>query len=107
MKEKDLKNLAEKVAAIYPGASIGFQRQESYGNMKYKLDEQPQVTDYALKAVERAGLKPVLSFIRGGTDGARSSYKGLLSPNIFTASSSPCNLDLPYTDSGYGVSSGV
>ena len=40
--------------------------------------------EYALEAVRRAGLEPKLASIRGGTDGARLCYAGLLTPNIFT-----------------------
>ena len=57
---------------------------ESYRNMKYILDEHPQVLDFALEAVERSGLKPIRNLIRGGTDGARLSFMGLPTPNIFT-----------------------
>ncbi|MFQ6104501.1 MAG: peptidase T [Candidatus Glassbacteria bacterium] len=86
LKEKEdyLKKLAEEVVSKYPRASMDFKVEESYRNMRYKLDEEPRVTEYALKAVERSGLKPVLNIIRGGTDGARLSYQGLLTPNIFT-----------------------
>ena len=61
-----------------------FLQNHYYLNMKYKLDEDPKVVEYALEAVRRAGLKPKLNIIRGGTDGARLSYEGLLTPNIFT-----------------------
>ena len=52
--------------------------------MKNKLDEDPKVVDYAMEAVRRAGIEPVKNPIRGGTDGARLSYQGLLTPNVFT-----------------------
>jgi len=85
-KEKELllKRLAEEIVSKYPRASFNFEIQESYRNMKYKLDEEPKVTEFALKAIKRTGLKPNLNIIRGGTDGARLSYNGLLTPNIFT-----------------------
>lgn len=83
-KEEFLRQLAEKTVQKYPRASFDFQVEESYRNMRYKLDEEPRVTEFAMKAVERAGLKPKLNIIRGGTDGARLSYEGLLTPNIFT-----------------------
>ena len=57
---------------------------ESYRNMKLVLDEHPQVVEKALEAIKRAGLKPRKSLIRGGTDGARLSFMGLPTPNIFT-----------------------
>lgn len=82
--EAELKEIAEKVVAKYPKVTMDFQVEESYRNMKYKLDEAPMVSEYALKAVEHAGLKPKLGMIRGGTDGSRLSFDGLLTPNIFT-----------------------
>ncbi|MFN4110639.1 MAG: peptidase T [Ignavibacteria bacterium] len=82
-KEQFLKDLAEKVISKYPKASYKFEVQESYRNMRYVLDKYPQVVEYALEAVERAGIKPKLNIIRGGTDGSRLSYMGLPCPNIF------------------------
>lgn len=82
-KEEFLKNLAEKVVSKYPKATFKFEVQESYRNMRYVLDKHPQVIEYALQAVERAGVKPKLNIIRGGTDGSRLSYMGLPCPNIF------------------------
>ncbi|MCX8056745.1 MAG: peptidase T [Ignavibacteria bacterium] len=82
-KENYLKDLAEKIISKYPKASFKFEVQESYRNMRYVLDQHPQVVQYALEAVERAGIKPKLNIIRGGTDGSRLSYMGLPCPNIF------------------------
>ena len=82
--EAFLKKLAEKVVAEYPKAQLEFKVEESYRNMKYKLDEEPKVTEYALEAVKRSGIEPIKNIIRGGTDGARLSFEGLLTPNIFT-----------------------
>lgn len=82
-KEEFLKKLAEEVVRKYPKASYKFEVQESYRNMRYVLDKYPHVVQYALEAVERAGVIPKLSIIRGGTDGARLSYMGLPCPNIF------------------------
>lgn len=86
LKEKEtyLKNLADELSQKYSPAYVDVEIKESYRNMKYKLDEHPQVVEYALEAVRRAGLKPVKNIIRGGTDGARLSFMGLPTPNIFT-----------------------
>lgn len=83
-KEEYLKNLVQQVLARWPKAAHEFKVEESYRNMKYKLDQAPGVVEFALEAVRRAGLKPKLNIIRGGTDGSRLSYIGLLTPNIFT-----------------------
>nr|MCU0325414.1 M20/M25/M40 family metallo-hydrolase [Spirosomataceae bacterium] len=56
---------------------------EQYRNMKEVLDDYPHVTDYAIEAIRRSGLKPELRSIRGGTDGSRLSFMGLPCPNIF------------------------
>jgi tripeptide aminopeptidase len=51
--------------------------------MKEVLDRHPEVVEYALEAIGRAGLQPILSSIRGGTDGSRLSFMGLPCPNVF------------------------
>jgi tripeptide aminopeptidase len=48
------------------------------------IDRHPEVVEVAEEAVRRAGAEPVPSIIRGGTDGARLSHRGLPTPNIFT-----------------------
>ncbi len=82
--EAFLKKLTDQVIGEHPEAKIEFKVEESYRNMKYKLDKEPRVVEYALEAVKRSGIEPKKSIIRGGTDGARLSYEGLLTPNIFT-----------------------
>jgi tripeptide aminopeptidase len=51
--------------------------------MKKVLDQHPQVMEYGVLAIERAGLTPIRQSIRGGTDGSRLSLMGLPCPNIF------------------------
>lgn len=86
LKEKEdyLERIARETEKKYPGSRIEVTFKESYRNMKYEIDKHPQVVAYAMEAVERAGLKPRKGLIRGGTDGARLSYMGLPTPNIFT-----------------------
>ncbi|MGI9068939.1 MAG: hypothetical protein ACR2HX_21365 [Pyrinomonadaceae bacterium] len=52
--------------------------------MKEELKNHPQLTENAFEAARRAGLKPKLDPIRGGTDGARLTFRGLPTPNLFT-----------------------
>ena len=52
--------------------------------MKEVLDNFPMVSDYARRAIERAGVKVLAMSARGGTDGSRLSFMGLPCPNIFT-----------------------
>lgn len=43
----------------------------------------PHVVDYAMEAIKRTGITPVMSSIRGGTDGSRFSFMGMPCPNIY------------------------
>jgi tripeptide aminopeptidase len=78
-----LEEIVNQVIQKYPGASYNFEVKEQYRNMKEVLQHHPQVSSYAVEAVQRSGLTPVLSSIRGGTDGSRLSFMGLPCPNIF------------------------
>ncbi len=82
-KKRILESIAEVQRSRYPRAGIDLEIKESYRNMKYKLNEDPGVVEYAVEAVRRAGVEPIQTIIRGGTDGAMLSYKGLLTPNLF------------------------
>jgi len=86
LKEKEdfLKGIVDSVGKKYPKAKIDLKVIESYRNMKLVLDKYPDVIEKAIKAVEMSGIKPFKNIIRGGTDGARLSYMGLPTPNIFT-----------------------
>ena len=83
-KSKRLEAIRSKVSAMHPKGDIALEIKTQYQNMKVKLDEDPRTVEYALEAVKRAGLKPRLQIIRGGTDGAKLCFMGLLTPNIFT-----------------------
>ena len=81
--EAFLKDLAEKTVAKYPGAKLEFEVIEQYRNMKEVLIKHPQIEQYALEALKRLDIKPIMNPIRGGTDGSRLSFMGLPTPNIF------------------------
>jgi tripeptide aminopeptidase len=76
--------IADEVMAEFPGAAYRCERSEQYRNMKEKLVEVPFVTEYAVQAMERAGVQPRRAIIRGGTDGSRLSFMGVPCPNLFT-----------------------
>ena len=57
-----------------------------YHNMKEMIEKEMYIVDYAKEAMLRAGVTPKVSPIRGGTDGARLSFDGLLCPNLCTGS---------------------
>lgn len=82
-KARMLTELANEIVRPYPAASIEIDRRESYRNMKEVLDRYPEVVDHARRAMTRAGLTPRFRQIRGGTDGARLSFMGLPTPNLF------------------------
>jgi tripeptide aminopeptidase len=81
--ENELKQIVEEIIAPFNKCSFQFDIHEQYRNMKEILDTCPHVVEYAVEAIERSKLKPVLSSIRGGTDGSRLSFMGLPCPNIF------------------------
>lgn len=82
-KEALLEKITREVLAGYPGSSFTFTVKEQYRNMKAVLDRHPEIVDYAIEAIRRAGMEPVRGSIRGGTDGSRLSFMGLPCPNIF------------------------
>jgi len=82
-RESHLNDVVAKVGVRFPKAKISIGIEESYRNMAYKIREDAKVLDYALEAVERIGVEPIRQAIRGGTDGARLSYMGLLTPNVW------------------------
>jgi len=87
-KERLLETICKDVGARHPRARIRVEVQPSYRNMRYALEKDPRVVAHAVEAVRRAGLTPHLSSIRGGTDGARLTERGLLTPNIFAGGQS-------------------
>ncbi len=82
--ENRLKELAEQAINAFPGSQIEFKVVEQYRNMKEILDTVPFVNEYAVKAIQKAGIVPRKMIIRGGTDGSRLSFMGLPCPNLFT-----------------------
>ena len=81
--ENILRDIMNGVLKNYPNSRAEFKVTEQYRNMKKVLDQYPQVVDNAMEAMRRAGVKPLPSSIRGGTDGSRLSFMGLPCPNIF------------------------
>ena len=82
-KEALLEDIAKHVMKDYPRSTWRMEIKEQYRNMKQVIDRHPDTVNYAIEAIRRAGLEPVRSSIRGGTDGSRLSFMGLPCPNIF------------------------
>jgi tripeptide aminopeptidase len=80
---RTLESLVQKVMENYPNATYELRIKEQYRNMKKVLDQYPQVLEYGVLAIERAGIPVKKQSIRGGTDGSRLSLMGLPCPNIF------------------------
>jgi tripeptide aminopeptidase len=78
-----LKQIVDEVLREYPNSRAEWKVTEQYRNMKKVLDTCPQVANFAEEAMHRAGITPIRSSIRGGTDGSRLSFMGLPCPNIF------------------------
>ncbi|MDP2294684.1 MAG: peptidase T [Pseudolabrys sp.] len=78
-----LEQTVKDVMRDFPRSTYRIEIKQQYRNMKEVLDRHPGVIDYAMEAVRRAGLTPIKSSIRGGTDGSRLSFMGLPCPNIF------------------------
>jgi len=83
-KEKLLRDMVAQTAAKFPEVKITIDVKENYKNMKEVLKNNPELTANAMEAARRAGLKPFLKPIRGGTDGSRLTFQGLPTPNLFT-----------------------
>ncbi len=82
-KSKRLQSIRDRIAGKYPKSGVELDIKESYRNMRFRLEEDSRVVDFALEAVRRAGLEPKRQVIRGGTDGAKLCFQGLLTPNLF------------------------
>ncbi|OCJ07021.1 peptidase T [Rhizobium sp. AC27/96] len=83
VKEAMLEQIVKDVMMSYPGSSYTFTVRHQYRNMKALLNRHPQIADYAVEAIQRAGMTPVRGSIRGGTDGSRLSFMGLPCANLF------------------------
>jgi len=85
--EQRILDIAESVIRENPNynqSSVKIEVKEQYRNMKEVIDQYPQMVELALNAYQKAGIKPVIEPIRGGTDGSRMSFMGLPTANIFT-----------------------
>ena len=79
--------IAQKVIAAnadYSKATVTMEIKEQYRNMREVIDQHPIIVEKALAAYKLVGLTPIVTPIRGGTDGSRMSFMGLPTPNIFT-----------------------
>ena len=81
-RKKELEHLTRKINAEFPNCA-SLEIRDQYYNMREKIEPVMYVIDIAKQAMENAGIVPKVQPIRGGTDGAQLSFKGLPCPNIF------------------------
>lgn len=68
----------------YPLASISVEFKKQYRNMKEIIEKNPNIMKTLIECVKEVGVEPIIKPVRGGTDGARLSFMGIPTPNIFT-----------------------
>jgi len=79
---KKLEEITRYLNTVYPDA-IQLEIKQQYRNMREIVEPQKHIVDLAEKAMREVGITPLVRPIRGGTDGAQLSYKGLPCPNVF------------------------
>lgn len=79
-----VRSIADAVCAAVPGVSAEITVTEQYRNMSEVMDRHPRVTELAMQAIRETGMEPLEKSIRGGTDGARLSFMGVPTPNLFS-----------------------
>ncbi len=83
-KKEVMKNAAAYMQKKYGEGSVNLKIEDSYFNMKEKIEPHMHLIKNVLSVYEKLGIKPKISPIRGGTDGAQLSFKGLPCPNLGT-----------------------
>ena len=81
-RKRELEHLTRKVNCEFPDCA-SIEIKDQYYNMREKIEPVMHIIDTAIKAMENVGVTPTVQPIRGGTDGAQLSFKGLPCPNIF------------------------
>lgn len=84
-----LEAIAADLRARHPRARIEIEIVKQYRNMRDGLGKEPRAMEKAVEATRAAGLEPELSIIRGGTDGAVLTERGLPTPNLSTGQHNP------------------
>lgn len=83
-RKKQFEIIAEKLNQKYGDGCVRVTLQDSYYNMAEIIKDHMELVDQAAAAARKAGIEPVITPVRGGTDGARLSFRGLPCPNIGT-----------------------
>lgn len=88
-----IEDCVKKMNEKWGEGTVSVDLKDQYYNMKEKIDPNMHVIDIVLKAMQENGVAPKVMPIRGGTDGAQLSFKGLPCPNIFAGG---CNFHGPH-----------
>jgi tripeptide aminopeptidase len=83
-RHKLLQDIARLLEAEHPRARISVEVKPQYRNMADGLKKEPRAVEYAERAMQRAGVQPRRTIVRGGTDGSRLTELGLPTPNLST-----------------------
>ena len=78
-----MQDLAQEICTQYESNCVEVAIRDQYFNMREKVEPVMHIVDLAEEAMKEVGIKPIIKPIRGGTDGAQLSFKGLPCPNIF------------------------
>ena len=81
-RKKELEHLTRKINNEFPDC-VSIEIKDQYFNMREKIEPVMHIVDTAIQAMKNVGVVPKVQPIRGGTDGAQLSFKGLPCPNIF------------------------
>ena len=82
-RKAEMQRLADLVNAEYGEQVVTLELKDQYYNMRQQIEPVMHVIDIAFEAMKAAGVEPHVKAIRGGTDGAQLSFKGLPCPNVF------------------------
>lgn len=82
-RKQEMERLVAQMNAAYGEGTVTLVLRDQYYNMREKIEPVMHIIDTAFAAMEAVGVKPNVKPIRGGTDGAQLSFKGLPCPNIF------------------------
>ncbi|MCH4995921.1 peptidase T [Pectobacterium carotovorum] len=83
-RKQQIAAIAEKIGAQYPTGSVTYTLTDIYSNISNAITDDRRAIDLLFAALDTLGIEPKVTPMRGGTDGAALSAKGLLTPNFFT-----------------------
>lgn len=82
-RKEHVKKVADEINSEYGSDVISVEIKDQYFNMREKIEPVMHIVDIAREAMEQANITPIITPIRGGTDGSQLSFMGLPCPNIF------------------------